>query len=424
MFNSYFSKKIEDITYLIKNEKFHVILAIIFLSFLPATLLMGSAIINVFSVCIIIFFTIDMWKGGEKFPNDIFFYLLLIFWLSLIINLIFSNYLWASLPRSIGFGKFILFVFSIKYFFTYKKFKFEKIILKSWLVIFCVVSADLLIEYFFGSNTLGFKGAMPGRLSGFLNQELKIGNFYYGFILISICTMHYHLQIKNKNTYIILFIILFLTISLIIGERANFIKVIFTSLLFIIFSGIDLKKKFLIFGSIFLFIVLLLKFENNFNTRIIGQVSNPIISKGYINYLNYIQHGAHRDAARLIFKDNLFFGSGVKTFRYESAKEKYKNKEYKKTSWRISTHPHQIHWEFISETGIFGYSIFLIFFFLVIVHSVKKILKNKNLFALSSLLFIIATILPLIPSGSFFTTYTATIFWLNFAILSIYKEKK
>ena len=105
MFNSYFSKKIEDITYLIKNEKFHVILAIIFLSFLPATLLMGSAIINVFSVCIIIFFTIDMWKGGEKFPNDIFFYLLLIFWLSLIINLIFSNYLWASLPRSIGFDE-------------------------------------------------------------------------------------------------------------------------------------------------------------------------------------------------------------------------------------------------------------------------------------------------------------------------------
>ena len=43
--------------------------------------------------------------------------------------------------------------------------------------------------------------------------------------------------------------------------------------------------------------------------------------------------------------------------------------------------------------------------------------KNKNLYTLSASLFILATILPIIPSGSFFTTFTATIFWINISII-------
>ena len=39
------------------------------------------------------------------------------------------------------------------------------------------------------------------------------------------------------------------------------------------------------------------------------------------------------------------------------------------------------------------------------------------------MLFIIASILPLIPSGSFFTTYGATLFWINFAVLVSFKNK-
>ena len=41
--------------------------------------------------------------------------------------------------------------------------------------------------------------------------------------------------------------------------------------------------------------------------------------------------------------------------------------------------------------------------------------------AFSSLLFIIATLIPLLPSGSFFTTYSASIFWINYGLL-LYKK--
>ena len=87
------------------------------------------------------------------------------------------------------------------------------------------------------------------------------------------------------------------------------------------------------------------------------------------------QHGAHRDTSMKILKDNLIFGVGIKNFRFASANTKYENKEYVKTNLRQANHPHQIHHEFLSETGIFGYLCFLIFILLSIFISYKNYLK-------------------------------------------------
>jgi len=82
-----------------------------------------------------------------------------------------------------------------------------------------------------------------------------------------------------------------------------------------------------------------------------------------------------------------------------------------------STHPHQIHLEFLSETGLFGYSIFLIFIILSIFLSIKSNLKNKNVFQFSGILFVIFSLLPLIPTGSFFSTYSSGLFWINYSLM-------
>ena len=82
-----------------------------------------------------------------------------------------------------------------------------------------------------------------------------------------------------------------------------------------------------------------------------------------------------------------------------------------------SIHPHQVHFEFLSELGLIGYIYFIIFFLTTILVSFKNYLKSKDYFQLSALLFITASLIPLIPSGSFFTTYSATLFWINFSIM-------
>ena len=51
------------------------------------------------------------------------------------------------------------------------------------------------------------------------------------------------------------------------------------------------------------------------------------------------------------------------------------------------------------------------------VKGLNNFVKSKNILNLSAFIFVLATILPIIPSGSFFTSYTATLFWINFSFL-------
>ena len=90
----------------------------------------------------------------------------------------------------------------------------------------------------------------------------------------------------------------------------------------------------------------------------------------------------------------------------------------------IVAHPHQIYLEFISEHGLFGTTIILYVIFFILYQNIKIYKKNKNIIHLSSILFVAQTFLPLIPSGSFFASWTATVFWLNFAIMLTFAKRK
>jgi O-antigen ligase len=128
-------------------------------------------------------------------------------------------------------------------------------------------------------------------------------------------------------------------------------------------------------------------------------------------------HGAHYSTAWKIFKKHPYFGIGNKNFRIECANDIYFDKDYKLSEYRCATHPHQIYFEFLSELGFFGLIIILYFIIYISLKSFYFYFKNKNLVLLSTTLFVCSTFIPLIPSGSFFTSFGATIFWLNIGIL-------
>ena len=81
-------------------------------------------------------------------------------------------------------------------------------------------------------------------------------------------------------------------------------------------------------------------------------------------------------------------------------KYKYFNKDIVFSEKRQNTHPHQIHLEFLSETGLFG-SFFFILVISTIVYGIKIFLKQQNLYQLSALLFIGVSTILFLPSGSF-----------------------
>ena len=114
--------------------------------------------------------------------------------------------------------------------------------------------------------------------------------------------------------------------------------------------------------------------------------------------------------------NNKLFGVGLKNYREEVRDQKYDRD--------ASIHPHQIHFEMLSELGIIGYTLFLSIFIFNIIFAVKLFLIKKELLRLCGLLFIIASLIPLLPSGSFFTTFGAALFWFNFSFILPTNTKK
>ena len=262
---------------------------------------------------------------------------------------------------------------------------------------------------------------MSGRLGSFTGKESVIGGFFLGFCLVFLSYTNKKLKKYNIDVIVIVFLI---TISFLIGERSNFIRFFTAISIFVLFIfKYGYKKKLLIIFSSLLLIILTLTFSKYYyKLRYVEQLELIFKKNGLSKYLEDSQYGAHRNVAKEIFIDNPIFGVGIKNFRIASANPKYDNLNHKKNHLRVSNHPHEIYYEFLSETGIFGLSTFLIFISISLILSFKNYLINRNIYQLSGLIIVAVLILPIIPAGSFLSTYSSSIFWINYALMMGYNN--
>ena len=404
------------------------IIPIILIALLPIALLISSGISEFLSICILIVYTMHLIsKKDYLIFKDIYFKFLLLLWVYLIMNYLFSqNYNVDEVSfRSFGFVKYILLIFAFQFYLAKNK-NFD-LVFSFWVLIIAIVGFDVFFEYFNHQNILGFKSSDPARIASFLRKELKIGNFILGF---SFLTVSYLLsKSKTKDTLLTFLCYLLLTILMIAlyltGERSNAIRGTFILILFFIFGDKKiLKHKYTVLISVIFFLIIVFFISPKIQNRFVGQMLHPIKNHGALKTFQDSQYGAHYNTAILIFKNYPVFGVGNKNFRYECEKEKYFDPKYQYSNQRCATHPHQIYLEFISEHGLFGTIIILYVIFFILYQNIKIYKKNKNLIHLSSILFVAQTFLPLIPSGSFFVSWTATVFWLNFAIMITFARRK
>ena len=421
---------------MIKSKiNFENTLALLFYIF-PISFLIGNLFINFSIIIISIFYLVGIFLKKVEFKlNDKFFLLLIFFFITLIINLVFSNNILFSYQRVLKFFFIILFILAFRQL-IYLNNNQLNYLYKLWSLIFGVVCIDLIFEFFVGFNLFGFKSFAPGRLGGFMGgktakgAELVIGNYFFAFVLLSL-SYFYKNYSKNKILNIFLAIILLL-ISFFIGERSNFIKIVIVISLFIVFIY-KLNIKQIFFSIIFVVCFFTIFINLNFNYYI-RYVHQPIKTfKTAIFDCASSNHCTHYKVAIHIFKDNPIFGVGIKNFRVESFDDRYRLLHKKIGDQRFgtdsdirtggSTHPHQIHFELLAETGIFGYLSFLIFIIFSIYFSFKSYLLTRNIYQFSAILFVVASLIPLLPSGSFFTTYYSGLFWINYAIMVGYTKK-
>ncbi len=403
-----------------KKNKLDFIL-LTFFSIYPLAILSGNFAIN---ICFLIIGSIFFYKLVKKetffFEYKNSFFLLLFFFISLLINLVFSNDIHLSYQRVTKFFFVIFFIISFKYLIINFSKNLE-VIYKLWSIFFLIIIVDLLIEFFVGKNMLGQSTMMPGRLGSFTGQESVIGHFFFGFCLIFLSFLYSRLK---KDSFSLILASSLIIISFIIGERANFVKTFLAISLFIFFIyEIDYKFKILsiiliVFSS---YLIIHLNADQSYKARYIWQMKWVFSSNGLTKYLDNSEYGAHRNTAKEVFLDNPLFGVGIKNFRIESRNKKYNDEEKHMLG---SNHPHELYYEFLSETGIFGFSCFLIFILSSIIFSIKNYLKKKNIYQLSGIIVVIISILPVIPTGSFFATYNSSIFWINYAIMMGYNYYK
>ena len=404
----------------ISKENFNIKVLLSFIFFFPAILLLGSAIINLSILIMNIFFLFYVFnkKKYQIFKNDIF-YFLLSFWFLLIFNTLLNDDFNQNYSRAFFFLRFILLIFLFSYFISYKDSKYRDLIFNIWTIIFIIVSLDLVFEFFFGFNILGFKSNYSGRLAGFLGDELKIGHWYFCFSLILLG----HNSNNLKYFYFLLFFSLI--ISFFIGERANFIRLFLAISFFLVFTK---NLSFKILGSLLIATVLIFIIGNSadkiIKKRFIGDFVSLI--KNYESFKTFNEKNPYTPMylnAYNIFKENKLLGVGVGSYLEKSHENFRISKPEGNTvnGYLIlpNSHPHQHHFEILATMGLSGYLFLLIFFLYFFFKAFKFYLIQKDNINLSSFLMVFFMCLPLLPTGSFFTTYGASMFWLNFALMNL-----
>ena len=137
--------------------------------------------------------------------------------------------------------------------------------------------------------------------------------------------------------------------------------------------------------------------------------------KHEIKFINN-QRILHFAKAYEIGKSNLIFGSGIKSFRNECYKPEYTSNYLNQfdNAFSCATHPHNIYFEFFSETGIVGLFIFIfVIFFLC-----SKVLNIKNYEIKILLIFkLFIYFFPLQPTGSFFSTFNGVFYFISIPII-------
>ena len=300
-------------------------------------------------------------------------------------------------------------------------------------------------KFFFQKNFLNYPilpYAEKNILTSFFNDEKKLGSYLIRLLPFLISLLYYF---NFRKIHYIFFAITGIVIFFTAERVALFLFIILSIFYFFI---IKKKFRFILIG----FLILSSLFIVNKDFRY-GYLDYTLAQFGLIdekwnqNYNNVIRYYSkeHEDfsyTAIKIFQKNIFTGSGVKTFymacndlkdeksvlsnkKKLSVDEKTNIKKKfftldRNNEIKCSTHPHNIYFQILSDTGIFVF-IFVLIFFLFIIKKIINILSKKNTNNIDLCFYflnvgILLNLFPLIPSGNFYNNWLSLILFYPFGL--------
>jgi O-antigen ligase len=433
------------------QEKFIInfLFALLFFSYIAGNLAINLNIIIILIVGLV-FYKKDIFKIKYDFLDK----LIIFVFLYILLNGVYNNYFYrinnissdnTILIKSVLYLRFLLLYFLIN--FLIKKDKLNlKVFFTASSIAVIFVSLDIFYQFIFGYDIFGFEG-VTRRLSGPFGDEWIAGSYIFRFGIFSFFLIPLFFKIDNKIlSYSLLLILFFLFFfSLILsGNRTPFFLFLILISCILLFEK-NLRKFFLLFASVVL-IIISLTYNFHQQTRdhlgsykikvvsffLVFSEKNILSEEELENYRNenennmfytleykgnfYKMNNTYIKEFKtgyLTWKVNKFFGGGIKSFIINCARADIPN---------CVNHPHNYYLEILSELGVFGLTIFIIIFLIIVFKTFIKRYFIKSNFKESYIIIpfiflFLAEIFPIRNTGSFFSTFNATYFFLIMSVL-------
>tara|TARA_B100001029_G_scaffold30307_1_gene22491 strand:- start:5801 stop:7138 length:1338 start_codon:yes stop_codon:yes gene_type:complete len=424
---------------------------------LPLSFILGNSLINIEIVLISLIGILFYKNQLFDFKKDNVLILIIIFFVTLIFSTlleIYKNPETFELKKAILFLRYLIFVIVLRCIVLKEHLNF-KMFLLSCLLFATFLSIDIIFQYSFGFNILGWEAAELRR-SSFFGSEFVAGGYIQRFSVLGIFVIPFFLK-KNYHKIIVAFlalIICFLGIFLSGNRMPTIMFLFFIILLSLVFSlkkikyTLQLVLALLVIIGTFSFSVGNIKSMQMNYLRFLGGMPEPakIISElrrdypelkrykgskkkfhetdAWNNKSNYEIYHYRTGYTQLyitsldIISDNPMIGRGIKSFR--------------NSCWEIvylpnrvcENHPHNFYLEILNDTGFVGLVIIMLALLLLLIKIFKKYGNRFDFFYYPFLFSLVIEFFPLRSSGSFFSTSNAAFIFLLIGILIGMKELK
>jgi O-antigen ligase len=299
------------------NKIFLKVLIFIFIFSLVTGPFIPDLIVSVSSL-FFIYFMIKKKLFSNISENKIIFFLIL-FYIYIFFNSFISHNILISLKSAIPFVRFILFALLVSYIFQNKDYKIFT--LYTFVTLFSLIFIDCIFQVIYGFNVLGYP-LNTNRISGIFGDELILGSFVsrtYGIFIFLL------FSISPKNRMILFFYVTSICLIMIILSAERTALAIYIIIIFFTFLYLSFKNKLLIIIILSISILAGFSFYENSYKRIIGHTYYQLTENNNINLFSF-RHQLHFITAFEIFKDNVFLGAGIKSFRNLCGETKYVKK--------------------------------------------------------------------------------------------------
>ena len=427
----------------------------------PLSFIFGNLIINS-STLLIFILGLLYFKKNLFFFNDkkIIIYISSFFFLvifSTVLEILTHGY-YADWTKSLFYLRFFFLLLVLKAI-VYSRLLNLNLFLSICFLITCFVSADIIIQFMFGKNLLGFSPILfSGGVkyySGIFQKELIAGGYILMFSIIGIFSLPLLLKNTKKTSLSIIFLLIsvFFFISLLLaGNRMPTLMFIFFLILFsILVNKRKYKYHFFLIGFTILFIgaMTILKSENiknRYGSFFMG-IPNPVhliseikknypelesnkdskkpfhtfkeynMEENYKQYPMYTGHFALYLTSIDLFIDDPIVGKGIKSFRNNCINKVFLPNRV------CESHPHNFTLEILNDTGILGLLLIFLTVVKLLINLYKDYLsgeKRNNLLSnwiyIAFILAVIINFFPLRSSGSFFSTFNSAYTFLIIGI--------